>query len=205
MTSGADRVMPDPSPAVYSCAPPGSSQFDANVDIYAVTACPYHVRPQWQFLRCDMTHRDQPYIHPGQIQSKSGQPQGHPERHTGIRIAPCDRIRRRKTIEVSGHVSCRTVPVGGISMSMSNGKHRLPYRNNVDRRCHRLATTPFPGGHSALPDLRHLRSRQAALPSLTHFWPVHALPDSKDSALVPAGLCGAAITRQRERKLTDAR
>src|SRR5689334_17572358 len=31
--------------------------------------------------------------------TKSGQPAGCPGRHMGIRIAPCDRIRRRKTIK----------------------------------------------------------------------------------------------------------
>ena len=126
-----------------------------------------------------------------------------------------------RPLRVSGRVSCRTVPVGGISMSLSNGKHRLPHRNNIGRRYPRRAITPCPGGHSAPPDLWYLRSRQAALPSASHFWPVHgritisrssdsadhrqpvistASRDSRDST---AGL-PATARRQRERKLTNA-
>lgn len=88
-----------------------------------------------------------------------------------------------RPLRVSGHASCRTVPVGGISMSLPNGKHRLPHRNNSGRRYRRRAIAPCPGGHSAPPGLRHLRSRPAALPSPTYFWPVHyriTIPRSSD-------------------------
>jgi len=126
-----------------------------------------------------------------------------------------------RPLRLSGHASCRTVPVGGISMSLSNGKHRLPHRNNSGSRYPRRVITPCPGGHSAPPDLRYLRSRQAALPSASYFWPVHgritisrssdsddhrqpvisaASRDSRDST---AGLPAAARC-QRERKFTDA-
>lgn len=126
-----------------------------------------------------------------------------------------------RPLRVSGRTSCGIVPVGGISMSMSNGKHRLPHRNNSGRRYHRRAISPCPGGHSAPPDLRHLRSQPAARPSPLYFRSVHcqitiprssdiddhrqpvnsaASRDSRDST---AGL-PAAARRQRERNLTDA-
>jgi hypothetical protein len=126
-----------------------------------------------------------------------------------------------RPLRVSGHASCRTVPVGGISMSLSNGKHRLPHRNNSGRRYRRRAIAPCPGGHSAPPDLRHLRSRQVALPSPSYFWPVHyritiprssdiddhrrpvtsaVLRNSRDSTAGPP----AAVRCQRERNLSDA-
>ena len=126
-----------------------------------------------------------------------------------------------RPLRLSGRASFRTVPVGGISMSMSNAKHGLPHRNNSGRSHRRRAISPYPGGHSTPPDLRHLRSRPAALPTPLYFRPVHgritisrssdiddhrqpvngaALRDSRDST---AGL-PAAARRQRERNLTNA-
>jgi hypothetical protein len=232
MTNGTDRMTPGPSASAArnsaritssnSRLSPESSQFEANVDTYTVTACPCRVRPLWQFLRCDMPYRDRP-SHPPSPNTKRSQV-NRPDAPDVIWVSVLRRAigyAAGRPLRVSGRASCRTVPVGGISMSLSNGKHRLPRRNNIGRRYRRRAIAPCPGGHSAPPDLRHLRSRQAALLSPSYFWPVHcritisrssdiddhrqpvnsaALRDSQDST---AGR-PATARRQRERKPTDA-
>ena len=48
------------SHSLNSPAPSESSRFEANEYTYAVTTCPYRVRPLCQFVRCDMSHWGQP-------------------------------------------------------------------------------------------------------------------------------------------------
>jgi len=155
--------------------------------------------------------------HPRVNKTNLGQPPGCPERHTYIRIAPYDRVRRRKTTRV-----LVTHPAGlsgwGFDMSVSRGKHRLAHQSDVRRGCRQRepgqAIVTCPGGYSARPGLLRLRSRQAPSPSQSDCWPAYcritiscgsyiddrrppvnsaALRDSRDSA--PASRQAVVLAR----------
>ena len=98
--------------------------------------------------------------------TNSGQPQGCPKRHTCIGIAPYDRVRAARPAVRYGRTSFMTVLGGGINLSAHEGKHRLLHqsdtRSRVTPSITGRATGPCPDGRSVPPDVRYLRSRQAA-------------------------------------------
>jgi hypothetical protein len=191
MTNGTDRMTPGPSASAArnsaritssnSRLSPESSQFEANVDTYTVAACPCRVRPLWQFLRCDMPYWDRPSHPPSpKYKTKSGQPAGCPGRHMGIRIAPCDRIRRRKTIKGIRPRVLPDCPCGGDQHECAQGQAQAAASEQY------WSQVP-PASHSPMP-WRSFRpagspaftiaasSLTVAIVFLAGSWPDHHLP-----------------------------
>ena len=105
--------------------------------------------------------------------TQSGQPAGCPERHTGSRIAPCDRIRRRKTIKGTRPRILQDCPCGGDQHEYVQWQAQVAAPEQYWSQVPPASHSPMPWRSFRPPDLRHLRSRQAALPSPSYFWPVH--------------------------------
>jgi hypothetical protein len=130
-----------------------------------------------------------------------GQPPGRSERHTCIRIAPYDRVHAERAVRYRPP-SCVTVPGGGINVSLSQGKHSLLHQSDLRSRVMatitRTSRRPVPCRSVRSAGFRHLRSRQAAGPSRSCYWPGslldHHLPVTETS-IRPSRVEQGSITR----------
>jgi hypothetical protein len=150
-----------------SHVPPESSLSGINVYTYSVTVCPCLARPL-----CSFSEGPAATFTFAELQEKRAQ----------VNRQDAPNVIRVSVLHcTTGYVAARPLryrprifrdcPGGGINVSISQGKHMLPHRNDVRSRVTptrtRASHSAGPGGHLAPGDRRQLLSRQAASPSLS--------------------------------------